>query len=488
MWLIVPVLKSFCLVISLYISFFSDKLLHTKCRPGLKLSREYQGTPAQVAVKHMPWWAQGCETTGKMVISYDNLIRRLWLHGAIFPYSEGCSPPAFSGADAAIETLLNEDGMPPIPHEHWVHRLGFQQQDPVTDFRSGGVLSLALMLHLAESCPAVFRRFVRPSGDASVLPFGITSINVTDMLSKFLMLAKTVDRMDALLSQKPFWRMFADPNAITACQELAMDLLADVVVEFRTRRGTVSVFDFSAILAKTERRVQYDLLGAGPRTVAELYDVHAKAKLRYQRILESELSTSRGGTGAAATATAPGALPSPPASSAAVQAPERSSASAGGGPASSSNEVIIKDQVVQRASVLASSASQLAGSVLARIKQGAPGGFNPLRSSTREEEETEEQPATTTTSSSTTTVDGSIATLPSPALPSPVAASSAAPAEEPRREDAQSGALSSANTASTAGAVPPDEDEWVQADGPEMTAVADGASAFSIVDDDDDYM
>ena len=30
------------------------QLLHTKCRPGLKLSRDYQGTPAQVAVKHMP--------------------------------------------------------------------------------------------------------------------------------------------------------------------------------------------------------------------------------------------------------------------------------------------------------------------------------------------------------------------------------------------------------------------------------------------------
>ena len=30
-------------------------------------------------------------------------------------------------------------------------------------------------------------------GDASVLPFGITCINVTDMISKFLMLAKSTD-------------------------------------------------------------------------------------------------------------------------------------------------------------------------------------------------------------------------------------------------------------------------------------------------------
>jgi hypothetical protein len=41
--------------------------------------------------------------------------------------------------------------------------------------------------------------------DASVLPFGITCINVTDMLAKFLMFSKSVDKMDALLSAKPFW-------------------------------------------------------------------------------------------------------------------------------------------------------------------------------------------------------------------------------------------------------------------------------------------
>ena len=69
------------------------------------------------------------------------------------------------------------------------------------------------------------------TGDTAVLPFGITCINVTDMIAKFLMLAKSTDRMDALLSQKPFWKMFADPNAITAVQELAMSMLCDVAVE-----------------------------------------------------------------------------------------------------------------------------------------------------------------------------------------------------------------------------------------------------------------
>jgi hypothetical protein len=50
------------------------------------------------------------------------------------------------------------------------------------------------------------------------------------------MLAKSVDRMDALLSQKPFWRMFADPNAILVLQELSMSMLCDVVVELGRER------------------------------------------------------------------------------------------------------------------------------------------------------------------------------------------------------------------------------------------------------------
>ena len=30
------------------------QLLHTECKPGLRLSRAFQGTPAQRAVMHMP--------------------------------------------------------------------------------------------------------------------------------------------------------------------------------------------------------------------------------------------------------------------------------------------------------------------------------------------------------------------------------------------------------------------------------------------------
>jgi len=290
------------------------QLLHTSCRPGLKLTRPYQGTVAQQSVKHMPWWQTdlvdgkivGMEETGKMVLSYDNLIKRLYYKGALH-----CE-------------ATHEADPPPIPHEHWVHRLGFQQPDPVTDFRSGGILSLAMMVWIVESCPKVYQRFCRsipmtnddnddgggggdnhpasmsPPGDASVLPFGITSINVTGMMAKFLMLSKSTDRMDALLSQKPFWQMFSDPNALLACQELALDMLADVVQEVLAVRqvtdgenAAVTVFDFSHILSVTEKRVELDLLGAGPVSVRELRLVHRKLQLKYKQQLDKQLERVR---------------------------------------------------------------------------------------------------------------------------------------------------------------------------------------------------
>jgi hypothetical protein len=116
-----------------------------------------------------------------------------------------------------------------LHHKQYTTNKNISTDDPVTDFRSGGVLSLAMLVHIVESCPLVHARFVpkytnndnlttaAPSNDpemsleqiitedASVLPFGITCINVTDMLAKFLMFSKSVDKMDALLSAKPFW-------------------------------------------------------------------------------------------------------------------------------------------------------------------------------------------------------------------------------------------------------------------------------------------
>jgi hypothetical protein len=356
------------------------QLLHTACKPGLRLSRAYQGTPAQKSVMFMPWyvseerhlfysfncayfvylaltiyflslshsrsrWEKNVAQTKRMVISYDNLTSRLWIYGAILPFvvdeNESASSTASSSDESTtnsqrqaavaaaeegsaqndtsvdeacekrgIDCMINKDtGLPPIPHAYWVSRAGFQQDDPLTDFRSGGVLSLALLLHICESCPVVHARFIQPHGDASVLPFGITSINVTGMLARLCNFSKAVDKVDALMTAKPFWEGFRDPNFLLTLQETSMELLADVVVELnrlkkwhllednersnlpskmKDPRREVTVFDFPDILETAEKRVRDDLLGAGPRTVEELRQVCQRLRVRYARACDKK--------------------------------------------------------------------------------------------------------------------------------------------------------------------------------------------------------
>lgn len=183
-----------------------------------------------------------------------------------------------------------------------------------------------MLVHIVESCPVVHSRFVPKLSankatanmsleeiimdDASVLPFGITCINITDMLAKFLLFSKAIDKMDALLSAKPFWKMFIDPNAMLVLQEVSLDLLCDVCVEIgRERRiamlevamenreghplpddaagmsgsqnGKVTVFDFSEIMERTEKRVGDEVLGPGPRNIEELRTIARRVKSKY---------------------------------------------------------------------------------------------------------------------------------------------------------------------------------------------------------------
>lgn len=51
----------------------------------------------------------------------------------------------------------------------------------------------------------------------------------------------------------------------------------------------MTVFDFSTILERTERRVRDDLLGAGPKTVGELRSIAGRLRLKYEAQLERRL-------------------------------------------------------------------------------------------------------------------------------------------------------------------------------------------------------
>ena len=446
------------------------QLLHTKCRPGLTLSRDYQATPAQRAVKDMPWWCLGVEDTRKMVISYDDLLKRLWVGGACTPFHE-------------LDHLLTDEEKAPVPHAYWVDRLGFQQTDPVTDFRSGGVLSLAMMVHVVEACPQTHARFVRPDGEASVLPFGITSINITDMMARFLMLSKAVDRMDALLSQKPFWRMFADPFALLVCQEVSMDVTADVVVELQQERGRVTVFDFAEILKIVEDRVERDLLGAGPKSVDELRTLHQRNKIKYQRMLTHRLGKgtdsapssdglplgAAGDALAAASTAVETSAPSEAQPDVSQSAPD--DGSSGSGKRLRHSVWNQATQLRSQATKVAGTATSFAGNVFQKIK--APGfAAAPTTASTEPKQETPSTiPATATEPPDLLSGSPIKATAPIAEF------DSTATATEPTIMD-----LPPAETLTPSAQAVSDDEDWAKV----ITPVTEGVSNFSIGEDDDD--
>ena len=67
--------------------------------------------------------------------------------------------------------------------DHW-KEMGFQGQDPATDFRGMGLLGLHNLLYIAEKHPVIFRRIVKEqsSRDDNDFPVAVTGISITQLL------------------------------------------------------------------------------------------------------------------------------------------------------------------------------------------------------------------------------------------------------------------------------------------------------------------
>jgi hypothetical protein len=300
------------------------------------------------------------------------------------------------------------------------------------------------------------------------------------MMAKFLMLSKSTDRMDALLSQKPFWNMFSDPNALLACQELALEMLADVVgdvVAVRRAQGgevaaAVTVFDFSHILSVTEKRVEYDLLGAGPVSVHELRQIHAKLRQKYRQQLQGKLDRifqQQQQQTSDVTSTDQEQLQQQQ-----MQSPPRVSSDG-----SNNNNPKLHEQVLKHATCIGAVATGFAGSVFSKIKASPVNFRKPMSSSSSDTE-----PAirdglvvgSTPVAGAAATETNDFATPPSPlsgAAASAVGAVAGATTTTPSSIDvAVEDFLNST-----------DDGDWVSAD---MQGATDRVSNFIIGSDDDE--
>lgn len=66
-------------------------------------------------------------------------------------------------------------------------RIGFQQSDPASDFRGGGMLGLEQLLHLASNRTSIARKMIsEPSEEASRYPWACVGINLTMQAMRIL--------------------------------------------------------------------------------------------------------------------------------------------------------------------------------------------------------------------------------------------------------------------------------------------------------------
>lgn len=92
--------------------------------------------------------------------------------------------------EADLEALWNEL-LPGVQRDGRVTRqwgrIGFQQSDPKTDFRGGGILGLRQLLHFARSRPEIARRMiVEPADETQRYPWACVGINITNEALKLL--------------------------------------------------------------------------------------------------------------------------------------------------------------------------------------------------------------------------------------------------------------------------------------------------------------
>lgn len=103
---------------------------------------------------------------------------------------------------------LSFDSPPELISAEWV-KIGFQGQDPSTDFRGGGLFSLQQMIYFAESYPSFYQEF--KSADYS---FAICSINLSHFLMYFFQLLpkKSLGTSDSRRANPWIMKIFARLN------------------------------------------------------------------------------------------------------------------------------------------------------------------------------------------------------------------------------------------------------------------------------------
>mgnify|MGYP000925991256 FL=1 len=144
-------------------------------------------------------------------------------------------------------TLFTEPLGDKIPNELW-KEFGFQNSDPRTDFRGGGITGLRMLISYAENYPEMVKRM---SGQTEDFLAAVSSINVTYFLIKYLHLAdfliyeKDKSEICSRKALKNFCVFLSkDPDVFYKLHDLLFTDLYELWVDLKKRKKGVTIMDF----------------------------------------------------------------------------------------------------------------------------------------------------------------------------------------------------------------------------------------------------
>jgi hypothetical protein len=152
----------------------------------------------------------------------------------------------------------------------WIE-IGFQRENPETDFRGGGLLALKCLVYAIETYPIKMHKIFqaqRPSKNKKWYPVCVAGINLTCILAGIFQLGNGLyeKREDC------HWKLFEEDET-KAFYELFF--FAFIKMDAAWKRMNASYMDFGSVL-KVTKNIIIHMLQQGPETLKELREISEK--------------------------------------------------------------------------------------------------------------------------------------------------------------------------------------------------------------------
>ncbi|XP_024385248.1 uncharacterized protein [Physcomitrium patens] len=167
---------------------------------------------------------------------------------------DGTLPQHQDALKALWQASFPERAMPGLVSPQWKD-MGWQGNDPSTDFRGGGFISLENLLFFARRFPAVFQRLLHKEEGKRAeweYPFAVGGLNITFMLIQLL----------DLRAAKPNSSSAASFFNILATDENAFDMLYCVAFQLLDAQWLAlgaSYMEFNVVLQATRSQLEKEL-------------------------------------------------------------------------------------------------------------------------------------------------------------------------------------------------------------------------------------